>query len=99
MNKLRERWGLENNRQVIFVLLVFALTGTTVVKLKPFLQEITGLNLLDPKWLRSIIYFIAVLPIYQLFLLGYGFLFGLFSFFWEKEKRFYQKIKQKLGQR
>lgn len=84
MQKLRERWGLTHNYQVWLVLLVFALTGTSIMLLKPYFVEYTGI----PKWL----YYIIILPIYQIVLLIYGYLLGLGSFFWEKEKRFYRKV-------
>ena len=84
MQKLRERWGLQHNYQVWLVLLVFALTGTSIMLLKPHFVAFTGI----PKWL----YYLIILPIYQIVLLCYGYLFGLGKFFWEKEKRFYAKI-------
>ena len=40
----------------------------------------------------SIIYYMLILPIYNVILLGYGFLFGQFNFFWEFEKRFFNRI-------
>jgi len=35
---------------------------------------------------------LLVLPLYQIFLLVYGFIFGQFTFFWEKEKQFIRRI-------
>jgi len=93
MNKLRERWGLENNNQVWLVLLVFALTGTTVMVLKRVLFKWSGLNETEYYKTITVAYYILVLPIYQGLLLVYGYLFGLHSFFWEKEKRLYARIK------
>ncbi len=86
MKKIREHWGLAHNYQVWLVFLTFALTGTSIMLLKPHFVAFTGI----PKWL----YYIIILPVYQIVLLMYGALFGLGSFFWEKEKRFYQKIAQ-----
>ena len=37
-------------------------------------------------------YYWLILPIYNLVLLGYGFVFGQFAFFWEFEKRFFGRI-------
>lgn len=37
-------------------------------------------------------YYWLILPIYNLVLLGYGFLFGQFAFFWNFEKRFFGRI-------
>lgn len=91
MQKLREHWGLKYTYQVWLVLLVFSLTGTSIVLIKPYFIEITHI----PKWL----YYIIILPIYQLVLLMYGYLFGLGNFFWEKEKRFYHKIVNRFRQK
>lgn len=90
MEKLRERWGLIHTYQVWLVMLVFCLTGTSIMLLKPYFIELTGI----PKWL----YYLIILPIYQVVLLMYGSLFGLGKFFWEKEKRFYQKITSRFSQ-
>jgi hypothetical protein len=38
------------------------------------------------------LYLILVLPLYQIFLLIYGFIFGQFKFFWEKEKLIFRRI-------
>jgi hypothetical protein len=40
----------------------------------------------------SITYFILILPVYNVFLLFYGFVFGQFKFFWEFEKKFFKRI-------
>ncbi len=44
-----------------------------------------------PLW-ASIAYYILILPIYNVFLLVYGFLFGQLRFFWDFEKRFFNRI-------
>lgn len=89
--KLKERWGLKSLFQVVIVLIVFACTGTTVLVIKNPI-----LSLIDPTFKDSIafniLYLILILPIYNLFLLIYGFIFGQFSFFWEFEKRFFRRM-------
>ena len=75
----------------ILILVVFAFTGTTILFIKdPILNVIVGED--EKNWLHSLIYFILILPIYNVFLLIYGFLFGQFNFFWEYEKKFFQRI-------
>ncbi|MCX7744039.1 MAG: diacylglyceryl transferase [Flavobacteriales bacterium] len=86
LEKLRLRWKLKSISQVWWVLLAFACTGTTVVLIKTPLFEILDIPRPWPWW-AYIIYLIAILPVYNLLLLGYGFLFGQFRFFWEFEKR------------
>ncbi len=90
IRKLQLRWGV-SPKQVIIILIVFALTGTTVVLIKkPILQAIFQGQ--DPPTIFYILYYIFILPVYNLFLLIYGFILGQFSFFWEFEKRFFGRL-------
>lgn len=61
--------------------------------LKRILFKWSGIDQTDYKTIITILYYIFVLPIYQGFLLMYGYVFGLHTFFWEKEKRLYARIK------
>ena len=87
--KLKKRWNAGSSRQVWIILLVFALTGSSVV----WLRQIIKANF---EWAHSdwftYSYYWLILPFYNLMLLMYGFLFGQFRFFWEFEKRFFQRI-------
>jgi hypothetical protein len=90
LEKLRLKWGLKSLWQVIIILIIFALTGTTVMLLKkPIVAFFTADD--GNVWF-SILYYILILPIYNVVLLAYGFLFGQFSFFWEFEKRTWNRI-------
>ena len=95
LQKLQSRWKLDNMRQVIFILMAFACTGFTVMFLKtPIVQWITGSE--SNQTLFTIIYYLLILPIYNLILLIFGFIFGQFAFFWEFEKRmWYRMTRQK----
>jgi hypothetical protein len=85
--KLKTKWGLENLFQVIMVILVFAITGTTVVFMRKTLFLWIGFDESTSMWLKSIVYILFVFPAYQALLLFYGSLFGQFNFFWSKEKK------------
>jgi len=90
IQKLKDRWNLKNAWQVVIVLLVFACTGFTVLFLKkPILNLLGGY---DESTTATIVYYILILPLYNLLLLGYGFIFGQFRFFWDFEKRFMNRI-------
>jgi hypothetical protein len=91
IEKLRQRWNVKSAGQVIVILIVFACTGFTIYFLKkPIVNYLTG----DPgnKLIISILYYILILPVYNILLLGYGFIFGQFDFFWEFEKRFFRRL-------
>lgn len=91
IDRLKDRWQLKSAYQVVIVLIVFACTGFTVLFLKrpvvAFFTENGEQNL----WF-SIAYYVLILPVYNAILLLYGFVFGQFSFFWEFEKRTFQRI-------
>ena len=91
LKQLQQRWGLKSIGQVVLVLIVFAATGTTVMLLK---RPIVGLfteNGEQPL-LFSILYYLLILPIYNVVLLAYGFLFGEFEFFWQFEKKMWARM-------
>ena len=70
---------------------VFACTGFTVLFLKkPLLNFLAGDK--GNSSLATVLYYIFILPLYNLILLGYGFLFGQFEFFWQFEKRFMERF-------
>jgi hypothetical protein len=91
MEKLKSRWKVKNTFQVIIILVVFACTGTTVALLaRPLLHALfTPAEV--PTWAK-VLYYVFILPVYNLFLLLYGFLFGQFRFFWDFEKRFFNRL-------
>lgn len=91
IDKLQGRWKVKNAFQVIMILIVFALTGFTVVFLKKPLMNYFFEGQERPLW-ASILYYLLILPVYNLFLLFYGFVLGQFSFFWAFEKRFLNRI-------
>lgn len=88
---LKQRWNLKSGWQVMVVLLVFACTGVTVLLIKkPVLALIAGNQ--ENSLAASIVYYLLILPVYNVLLLGYGFAFGQFRFFWNFEKRFFKRI-------
>ncbi|MEM8966111.1 MAG: DUF6787 family protein [Bacteroidota bacterium] len=94
LQKLQHKWNLDSIGQVILVLIVFSLTGSTVVMLRKFFFGLIGFDEFTPFWIKTITYLLFVMPAYQLLLLAYGFLLGQFSFFWEKEKKMARAIKR-----
>jgi len=87
LEKLKAKWGLESIFQVIIILLVFSITGTTVVFLRKTLFNFLGFTEQTSMWLKTVTYIVFVFPAYQVLILVYGAIFGQFHFFWEKEKK------------
>lgn len=91
VERLKQRWKLESIFQVVMVMVVFACTGFTVLFIKkPVLHFLVGEK--GDSTLASAIYYLLILPLYNVILLAYGFVFGQFRFFWEFEKRFFNRI-------
>ncbi|MEO1654278.1 MAG: DUF6787 family protein [Bacteroidota bacterium] len=92
IERLKTRWGLKSAFQVIIVLIVFALTGSTSVYITKPIFALIGVGTNSPLWLKIVLNILIILPIYQVLLLAYGFLFGQFHFFWEFEKKMFRGI-------
>lgn len=92
LEKLKTKWGLHTNWDVLAVIIVFSISGSSIMFVKPLWFKLFGVTDATPFWLKSIIWLIMVFPTYQVFLLIYGFIFGQFAFFWKKEKKMAQAI-------
>ncbi|WP_424493568.1 DUF6787 family protein [Salinimicrobium sp. GXAS 041] len=93
MEKLKERWGISSTGQIILIIIVFGLTGSSSVYVAKPVLEIIGLsrmNFSQELFWGGISYYalriVLVFPIYQVLLVAYGWLFGQFKFFWSFEK-------------
>ena len=91
LQRLQSKWQLKSLTQVLLVLLVVACTGTTILLIKNPLLAFFGIER-GGGFVNTLTYLLLVLPLYQIMLLIYGFIFGQFRFFWEKEKQLVQRI-------
>jgi len=93
MEKLKERWGISSNFQVVVIFVVFAVTGSSAAKLAAPLTAVLGL---DPQSISPWIYWpvriLLIFPIYQVLLVVFGWLFGQFEFFWNFEKKMLKRL-------
>ena len=93
LEKMKEKWGLTSIFQVVLILIVFAITGMTIVWIRPIIFKLLGIENAEG-WLKTISYLVLVFPLYQVLLLLYGFIFGQFNFFWEKEKKLVKAVRR-----
>ena len=94
MKKLKERWGVTSNKQIVIIFVVFAITGFSSLQLaKPFLSLIGIPDTFEPHWLYRMLRLLLIFPIYQIILVFVGYIFGQFSFFWEFEKKMLVRLK------
>jgi hypothetical protein len=91
IQRLQDRWHVKSAWQVMSSSLSFLpARDFTVMFIKPVITEWLFHDN-HPGWF-SVLYWVLILPIYNLFLLFYGFVFGQFKFFWAFEKRFFSRI-------
>ena len=88
MNKLKEKWGITSNYQIIIILLVFSITGSIAVWIAKPVLSLVGLDkeAISP-WLFWPFRILIIFPIYQILIVIIGTLFGQFKFFWGFEKK------------
>ncbi|MEP4948042.1 MAG: DUF6787 family protein, partial [Flavobacteriaceae bacterium] len=66
MEKLKKRWGIASNFQVVVIFIVFAVTGSCAAKLAAPLTDIIGLQKESISgWLYWPVRILLICPIYQ----------------------------------
>ncbi len=91
--KLENKWKVGQKWEMIAIFIVFAITGSLAGKLAAPLTHWIGLT---GNSVHSAIYWtsriLLIFPIYQILLVGIGWLFGQFEFFWNFEKKMLKRI-------
>jgi hypothetical protein len=95
--RLKVKWGIKRNIDIILILICFSLAGSSVVLVKGYYFQLLGFTSQTPFWLRAIAYSLFIFPAYQLMLLGYGLVLGQFQFFLAKEKALLSMIGKLFG--
>lgn len=90
---LRERKWVH----IVCVLMVFICTGTTTARIGSLLVEWMGIERFS--WQYWVLFTIGLLPIYNLLLLPFAWLFGKFTYFREKQKRTWRFFLRIFGQK
>jgi hypothetical protein len=93
MEKLKQRWGIASNFQVLLIIIVFSINGSFAAWVTKPVTELIGLNseTLVP-WLFWPLRILLVFLIYQLTLPIVGFCFGQFNFFWNFTKKMLRRM-------
>ena len=90
MKKLKEKWGIKSNFQLVIILIVFAITGSTSAVISgPTIDFLFG-EIEMNGFLKFILQLFIIMPIYQVLLLFFGFVFFQFNFFYKFVKKFLQ---------
>lgn len=93
MEKLKKRWGLTSNFQVLLIIIVFSVNGSFAAWVAKPLTELIGLSseTTNP-WLFWPVRIVLIFLIYQFTLPLVGFCFGQFKFFFNFSKKTLSRI-------
>jgi len=94
MEKLKKRWGITSNWQVIAIFIVFAINGSFAAWVAGPITNFFGLSAetTKPYFLYIVLRIVLIFPIYQITLPLVGWVFGQFTFFWNFEKKMLQRM-------
>jgi len=93
MNKLKERWGIDSNFQILVILLVFSINGSLAVYLAKPITDFLGVHKeTTPGIIFWPVRILAVFIVYQILLVVVGTLFGQKKFFWNMEKKMLRRL-------
>ena len=93
IKKLKARWNISSNFQLIIILVVFSITGSTSAMIGRPILNFLGLTIttFGNQWYFRLVYFLCyvliLFPTYQIILMAFASLFGQFPFFWAFEKK------------
>ncbi|MGV6828070.1 MAG: DUF6787 family protein [Flavobacteriales bacterium] len=91
--KLKKRWNIKSNKDVIIILIVFSITGyTSLIIAKPILEFIGIHQHKTNPWIYRPLRILLIFPFYQILIVFFGWLFGQFKFFWEFEKKMLRRM-------
>ena len=94
MNKLKARWGITSNYQLLIIFIVFAINGSLSAKISSFFLEEMGMTKDNTNVvLYYIILLVLVLPLYPFMLMFFGWIFGQSKFFTPFAKRMIRSMK------
>ena len=88
MKRLKEKWGITSNFQLLIIFFVFSVTGSLALWAAKPLLSVLGVkkDLLSP-WIFWPVRILIIFPTYQILIVIIGALFGQFKFFWAFEKK------------
>ena len=97
LEKLKQRWGIDSNFQILKIFVVFGITGSAAAWISAPLCNFLGISSAN---LNIIIYWILrvvlITIVYKFILIFVAFLFGEFNFFWNFIKKFLSRLGVKI---
>ena len=90
--KLKNRWNIQSNFQVIIILTVFAITGTSTVYVKKVIFDLIGMTAETHLLIKIPVYVVVILTVYNILLIIIGSVFGQYKFFRDFERKFFARF-------
>jgi len=93
LEKLKLRWKISSNWDIIAIIFVFAINGSFATWVVKPVTSFFGISLetMSP-WIYWPLRIALIFPIYQSLLPIVGWFFGQFQFFWAFEKKFLSRL-------
>lgn len=93
MEKLKQRWGLTSNFQILLIIIVFSINGSFAAWVAKPVTALIGLSAeITIPWIYWPVRIILVFIIYQITLPLVGFCFGQYNFFWNFTKEMLKRM-------
>lgn len=93
MKRLKQRWGITSNYDLVIIFIVFAINGSLSAKISSYAMNYFGLN---KDSMHFFFYYsvliLLVLPLYPFLLMIFGYLFGQSKFFFPFSKKMLKSI-------
>ena len=93
MKRLKQRWNITSNFQLLIIFLVFTINGSLSVAIAKPITNFIGIS---SETTNSLIFWTVriflMFIIYQILLVVIGTLFGQHKFFWNMEKKMLSRI-------
>ena len=87
VEKLKTRWQLTSNLQLVIVIILFSITGSTAIKIARPILEFLGITKAMPAYFYWPLRILIVFPVYQILFMIFGTLLGQWKFAWRFEKK------------
>lgn len=92
LRKIKDRWNVKSNFQLLLILIVFSVTGSATLFVRKAAFDLLGITADTSLWIKFPLYIIIIFPAYQILFLIIGTLLGQFRFAWEFEKKMFSRL-------
>ncbi|WP_372750872.1 DUF6787 family protein [Labilibaculum sp.] len=93
--KLKKRWKITSNIQLLLILTAFSLTGSLSVMIRKPVFEYLSIGPDTNLLIKILMSILIITPTYQILLVLVGSVLGQFRFFWNFEKKMLSRFSSK----